>query len=578
MSRGGGGNGSRQDVEEPAAPISLPDSLYSTAVPAVLRRVRREAVLPIACGALAAVLVVALLTFVPPSGDAPSHLFQTWLYRHGGFQLWNNLWYAGRYEFVSYSALYYPLAAQTGELPVLAVSGATLAACFAALSRREWGRAARGPAVAFACTTTFVLIVSGSYPFTAGAACAAAAILALQRGRRGLFCVAVVATLGFSPLAFALLLALLAGLLLGHPEPIGAARRHWIALAVVVVAVLAGVFLQRAFPSGGIYPYNITDALVVVLFSLAGLYVTGRSPRARSLRMLFVAYLILNLCAFLFKSPVGSNATRLFAVAGAPLLWLAANVSRQRSQVIVFPILAATAALQVGPWIRDAYSAWGNPAAAATYWRPAIDYLHARGDDQHRVEAVATWGHWEAYYLARAGFPLARGWFRQDDFPENSILYHHHLTAAAYDHWLRVLGVRYVVLPDTTLDYSAAAEARLLRSGNSGLELVWSSQHLRIYELPAAAPIVSAPPGSQAAMLIRLGHQGISFLAPEPGRYLVRVRYSPYWQPHAPDACVARGPDGMTEVTTAYPGVVDLTLAPSLASVADAMTSSKPDC
>jgi hypothetical protein len=338
------------------------------------------------------------------------------------------------------------------------------------------------------------------------------------------------------------------------------------------------VFLQRAFPSGGIYPYNLTDAVVVVLFSLAGLYVTGRSPRARSLRMLFVAYLILNLCAFLFKSPVGSNATRLFAVAGAPLLWLAANVSRQRSQVIVFPILAATAALQVGPWIRDAYSAWGNPAASAAYWRPAIDYLHARGDDQHRVEAVATWGHWEAYYLARAGFPLARGWFRQDDFPENSVLYGHHLTAATYDHWLRVLGVRYVVLPDTTLDYSAGAEARLLRSGNSGLQLVWSSQHLRIYQLPAAAPIVSASPGSQAATLIRLSHQGISFLAPEPGRYLVRVRYSPYWQPHAPDACVARGPDGMTDVTTAYPGVVDLTLAPSLASVADAMTSSKPDC
>ena len=94
--------------------------------------------------------------------------------------------------------------------------------------------------------------------------------------------------------------------------------------------------------------------------------------------MLFVAYLILNLVAFLFKSPVGSNATRLFAVAGAPLLWLAANVSRQRSQVIVLPLLAATAALQVGPWIRDAYSAWGNPAASAAYWRPAIDYLRAR--------------------------------------------------------------------------------------------------------------------------------------------------------------------------------------------------------
>jgi hypothetical protein len=558
--------------------LRLRYSLYSASVPAVLRRFRREAVLPIACGAVAALLVVALLTFVPPSGDAPSHLFQTWLYRHGGFQLWNNLWYAGRYEFVSYSVLYYPLAAQTGELPVLAAAAATLAASFAVLSRREWGRAARGPAVAFACTTTFVLIVSGSYPFTAGAACAVAAMLALQRRRRLPFCVAVLATLGFSPLAFALLLALLAGLLLGHPQPVDAARRHWVAFAIVVVALFAGVLLQRAFPSGGIYPYNVTDALVVVLFSLAGLYVTGKSARARSLRMLFVAYLILNLFAFLFKSPVGSNATRLFAVAGAPLLWLAANVSRQRSQVIVFPLLAATAALQVGPWLRDAYSAWGNPGASSAYWRPAVDYLRAQNDDQHRVEAVATWGHWEAYYLARAGFPLARGWFRQDDFPENRVLYDHHLTAAKYGHWLRVLGVRYVVLPDTTLDYSSAAEARLLRSGNSGLELVWSSAHLQIYKLPFAAPIVSAPPGERPAMLIRFGHEGISFLAPDPGRYLVRVRYSPYWQSHAPDACVGRGPDGMTDVTTAYPGVVNLSLAPSFETVADAMTSTRPNC
>ena len=358
------------DVADPGSSLRPRYSLYSAPVPAALRRVRRQAVLPIACGVLAALLVVALLTFVPLSGDAPSHLFQTWLYRHGGFQLWNNLWYAGRYEFVSYSVFYYPLAAQTGELPVLAVAAAALAVCFAALSRREWGSAARGPAVAFACTTTFVLIVSGSYPFTAGAACAAAALLALQRRSRILFGVAVIGTLGFSPLAFAVLLALLAGLLLGHPQPLNAARRHWTALAIVVVAMFAGVLLQRAFPSGGIYPYNVTDALVVVLFSLAGLYVTGKSPRARSLRMLFIAYLILNLIAFLFKSPVGSNATRLFAVAGAPLLWLAANVSRQRSQVIVFPLLAATAALQVGPWIRDAYSAWGNPAASATYWRP----------------------------------------------------------------------------------------------------------------------------------------------------------------------------------------------------------------
>ena len=561
----------------PAASSHPRYTLYSAVVPALRRIVPRELPLPLVCGTVAGALVVCLLTFVPLSGDAPSHLFQTWLYRHGGFQLWNNLWYAGRYEFVSYSVFYYPLAAHTGELPVLVASAGLLAGSFAAVCRREWGGAARGPAIAFACTTPFVSIVSGSYPFTAGAACAALALLALQRRRRVLFAVAVVGALGFSPLAFAVLLALLAGLLLGHPQPILAARRHWTALAVVVVALLAGVLVQRAFPSGGIYPYNPTDAVVVVLFSLAGLYVTGKSPRARSLRMLFVAYLILNLVAFLFKSPVGSNATRLFAVAGAPLLWLAANVSRQRSRAVVLPLLAATAALQVGPWIRDAYSAWGNPAASVAYWRPAVDYLRRQDDGQHRVEAVATWGHWEAYYLARAGFPLARGWFRQDDFPENRVLYRHHLTAAAYDRWLRLLGVRFVVLPDATLDYSSTAEARLLRSGRSGLALVSESRHLRIYELPDAAPIVSAPAGADAE-LIRLGNSAIEFSASAPGSYLVRVRYTPYWKPVGAAVCVASAAHGMTEVTTPAAGIVDLRLEPSLTTVADAVTSSGSGC
>src|SRR5205085_2930700 len=76
-----------EDVAGPASSLHPCYSLYSASVPAVLPRLRREAVLPIACGAFAALLVVALLTFVPPSGDAPSHLFQTWLYRLGVFRL-----------------------------------------------------------------------------------------------------------------------------------------------------------------------------------------------------------------------------------------------------------------------------------------------------------------------------------------------------------------------------------------------------------------------------------------------------------------------------------------------------------
>ena len=83
---------------------------------------------------------------------------------------------------------------------------------------------------------------------------------------------------------------------------------------------------------------------------------------------------------------------------------------------------------------------------------------------------------------------------------------------------------------------------------------------------------------SAHALLIRLGHAGIEFYAPEPGRYLVRVRYTPYWKPDGLPACVSRGPDGMTEVSTPAAGLVDLSLVPSLKTVADTVTSTRPGC
>ncbi len=85
----------------------------------------------------------------------------------------------------------------------------------------------------------------------------------------------------------------------------------------------------------------------------------------------------------------------------------------------------------------------------------------------YRVEAVDTAGHWPAVYLPTAGIPLARGWFRQDDFPQNALLYGE-LGPRTYLAWLRGLGVRYVVLTNAPPDYSARAEAALFRSGRSG--------------------------------------------------------------------------------------------------------------
>ena len=73
--------------------------------------VAREAVFAGTVGGIAA---AALVWLGPPGADLAAHLYQRTLFIEHGFALWNNFWYAGRYSFVTYSVLYYPLAALLG--------------------------------------------------------------------------------------------------------------------------------------------------------------------------------------------------------------------------------------------------------------------------------------------------------------------------------------------------------------------------------------------------------------------------------------------------------------------------------
>ena len=59
----------------------------------------------------AAILSALLVWMGPPGSDLAAHVYQRAVYLQHGFTLWNNFWYAGRYSFVTYSLIYYPLAA-----------------------------------------------------------------------------------------------------------------------------------------------------------------------------------------------------------------------------------------------------------------------------------------------------------------------------------------------------------------------------------------------------------------------------------------------------------------------------------
>ena len=195
--------------------------------------------------------------------------------------------------------------------------------------------------------------------------------------------------------------------------------------------------------------------------------------------------------AFLVPSSLGENVARL-RFAAVPLAFLTLSLRRWR------PLRS-----------RQSPSCWRSPGTSPPRGelrerrvRPGVrqgrlgpgDRL-SRGhlDHSYRVEAVDTTGHWAAAYLPAAGIPITRGWFRQDDFPATRCLYRDEVGARSWIRWLRQMAVRYVVLPDAPLDYSAAEEAQLLRNGRTGLRPVFRSAHTTVYAVPAPRKLVTGP-------------------------------------------------------------------------------------
>jgi hypothetical protein len=213
-----------------------------------------------------------------------------------------------------------------------------------------------------------------------------------------------------------------------------------------------------------------------------------------------------------------------------------------------------------------------DPAAQAGYWQPTIRYLHENLTPDYRVEAVGTADHWEAVYLPQAGIPIVRGWFRQNDFPLNELLYDN-MTSRAYLDWLHRLSVRYVVLTDSTVDYSARQEARLLASGRSGLPVVFWSAHATVYAVPSPRPIVTGPGRPRVAAITE---SAITLRLSRRGTYHVGIRFTPYLHAHA--SCVTESKDGMTVLSAPHAGTFKLAFRVSPSAALAALTGSKTTC
>ena len=145
-----------------------------------------------------------------------------------------------------------------------------------------------------------------------------------------------------------------------------------------------------------------------------------------------------------------------------------------------------------------------------------------------RIEVPPTANHWESAYLAPK-FELARGWLRQLDTARDDIFYREGaLTERSYERWLRNNAIRYVALPNAPLDYSSAAERRLILTDPPYLHERFHDNHWRIYEVAKPKPIVDSP-GRRPRHTVSVGHQGFALNVTRPGEFLVRVNFTPYW-------------------------------------------------
>jgi hypothetical protein len=502
---------------------------------------------------VAAIFATVYVIVSPPSLDLAAHLLRAKLFSAEGFGIWNNWWYAGHHV-PGYSVLFPPIAAVLTPQVAGGIAAAGTAALFEPLARRHFGERAWLGALWFGAGTAMNLF-TGRLTFAFGLLPAMGMALALQRRRPVLASVLAVVTALASPVA-ALFAAVAAA---AHAIGMFADERDLRAavpgLAALVCSLLPVALLSVAFPEGGSEPFTLATLWPIPAIALVALVVIPREEIV--LRAGVVLYALGCVAAYLVATPVGSNAARLGPLLAGPLaalLWWPRR--RWLLALVALPLLW----FQWQAPIRDVRTSAGDPSVSAAYYQPLLAFLDRQHGPPFRVEIPFTRFHWEAYQVAPR-FPLARGWERQLDIRYNHLFYGGALTPASYEAWLHRDAVRFVAVPDASLDFSAKREVHLIDGGLRYLRLVYRTPHWRVYEVAKPTPIVRGP-----ATLEALGPNSVTLHGHSAGTAFIRVRFTPYWALGQGSGCVA--PDGeFTKLTIRRPGLVKLVIRFSLGRI-----------
>jgi hypothetical protein len=413
------------------------------------------------------------------------------------------------------------------------------------------------------------VILAAELPLALGVLLALLCLLALQGGRRWPAAALIILTLAASPVAFVLLVVVLAGIAVGRLRVLQL-RAAAVPAAAVAVAAAAELVTLHLFPVGTL-GFPAAEAVQAVAFCVFLLALTWRLERAQSLRGVLAVYLVAVVAIYVIPTGLGHDIARVRLVA-LPITLLVAALRRWRPLPPVLVAIGLAAVWNVFPLASAWASSTADRSANAKVWPAPVSYLQTHLRPGYRVEAVDTVDHWPALYLAQAKIPLVRGWFRQDDHPVASLLYHR-FTPERYVTWLRRLGVAYVVLTDAPPDHSSRHEARLVRSGETGLQRVFTTPSVSIYAVPRPQPIVTGP-GRPAVLALR--ESRLVIRVAQGGTYRVAVRWSPYW--HASTGCLTRADGGILQLRTGGPATVRIGFDVDATSLFDALDGTTPTC
>jgi len=510
---------------------------------------------------LSALLAAVYLVWAPPSIDLAATEYRIWLFGEQGLSLWDLQWYGG-HHMPGYSVLLPPLGHLLGPRLLGAICVVAATALFAKLARDRFGERALPGTLWFALGSVTILL-SGRVTFALGLAPALAALVALERAgaaaprsrRRRLLAALALLCAALSAIAspVAALFLAMAGvaLALAPPLPPRGARRPagasgaLVALralatpqrvggAALAVAAIAPVLaLAVAFPEGGTEPFVLSSWWPVPAAGALALWLFPRE--LRTLRIAVVLYVLGCTAAFLIDTPVGGNSARLGALCAGPLFALVLWPRRRLAlALLALPLLY----WQWTSAIHDVRVTHGDQSVERAFYAPLNAFLDGADPAgvSGRVEIPFTKLHWEARWVA-PNHPIARGWERQLDHKVNPLFYDGDPTPATYRAWLLRNGVRWVALPDTRMDYSARAEARLVERGLPYLREVWSDDRWRVFEVIGATGLASGP-----GRVVATGPDRVVLDVARPGTVRLRMHWTPYWQVARGEACVAPAP------------------------------------